>query len=145
MGSIGTAVYRGDLDALPAGPPAEAHQAARDTLGGAVAVAGQLPESAAAGFLDTAREAFTHGLQVTAATSVLVAAATAILVTVVLRRAGVDAPSDAQPEDSFEDTGTPYPTDRLATVGSPAKLPGRCCAPELVTTAADVARATEPT
>jgi DHA2 family multidrug resistance protein-like MFS transporter len=135
IGSIGTAVYRGDLDnALPAGLSAEAQETARDTLGGAVAVAGQLPESAAAGFLDTAREAFTHGLQVTAGASVLVAAATAILVTVVLRRAGVDAPADAHREAALEDTGTPSTTDRLATVHSAATLPCRCCGPELITT-----------
>jgi MFS transporter, DHA2 family, multidrug resistance protein len=109
MGSIGTAVYRGDLgDAPAAGLSAGAQEAARDTLGGAVAVAGQLPESAAAGFLDTAREAFTHGLQVTASASVLVAAATAILVTVVLRRAG-DVPSHAQPEHSLMKQGCRAP------------------------------------
>jgi MFS transporter, DHA2 family, multidrug resistance protein len=147
IGSVGTAVYRGDLDnALPAGLSAEAQEAARDTLGGAVAVAGQLPESAAAGFLDTAREAFTHGLQVTAGASVLVAAATAILVTVMLRRAGVDAPSPAQPEDAFEDTATPYAPGGLATVHSAARLPCRCCGPELITTTATSETTTqEPT
>jgi DHA2 family multidrug resistance protein-like MFS transporter len=146
MGSIGAAVYRGDLDqALAPGLPAEAQEAARDTLGGAVAVATQLPESAAAGFLDTAREAFTHGLQVTAGTSVLVAATTAILVTVVLRRAGDDAPSHAQAEAPLEDRGTPHPTDRPATVHSAATLPCRCCGPELITTAASVTRTEEPT
>jgi DHA2 family multidrug resistance protein-like MFS transporter len=136
MGSIGTAVYRGDLDDAPAaGLSAEAQEAARDSLGGAVAVAGQLPESAAAGFLDTAREAFTHGLQVTAGASVVVAAATAILITVVLRRAG-DVPSHAQPDHSLEDTGGPYTTDRIATFHSAATLPCRCCGPELITTTA---------
>jgi DHA2 family multidrug resistance protein-like MFS transporter len=146
MGSIGTAVYRGDLGhALPPGLPAEAQEAARDTLGGAVAVAGQLPESAATGFLDTAREAFTHGLQVTAAASMLVAATTAILVTVVLRRAGVAAPSHAQPEAPVEDKATPHPTARPATVRSAAALPCRCCGPELITTAASVTRTEEPT
>jgi MFS transporter, DHA2 family, multidrug resistance protein len=146
MGSIGTAVYRGDLDdALAPGLPAEAQEAARDTLGGAVAVAGQLPESAAAGFLDTAREAFTHGLQVTAGASVLVAATTAILVTVGLRRTGVAAPSPAQPEATLEDVGTPHATDRLATVHSAATLPCRCCGPELITTAAAASRTDEPT
>ena len=44
MGSIGTAVYRGDLDdALAPGLPAEAQEAARDTLGGAVAAAATAP------------------------------------------------------------------------------------------------------
>ena len=45
LGSIGTAVYRGAMaDAMPAGVPPEAAEAARDTLGGAVAAAEQLPD-----------------------------------------------------------------------------------------------------
>ena len=45
LGSIGTAVYRRTLGStLPAGLPAEAAAAARDTLGGAVGVAAELPE-----------------------------------------------------------------------------------------------------
>jgi MFS transporter, DHA2 family, multidrug resistance protein len=146
MGSIGTAVYRGDLDdTLAPGLPAEAEDAARDTLGGAVAAAGQLPETAAAGFLDAAREAFTHGLQVTAGISALVAAVAAILVIVVLRRVGVDAPAHAQPQGSSEDTGAPHAADRLATIHSAAKLPCRCCGPELITTGVDGTRTKEPT
>jgi MFS transporter, DHA2 family, multidrug resistance protein len=48
LGSIGTAVYRSQVTgALPAGVPPEAAQAARDTLGGAVAAAGQLPDQLA--------------------------------------------------------------------------------------------------
>jgi MFS transporter, DHA2 family, multidrug resistance protein len=146
LGSVGTAVYRGDLDdALAPGLPAEAQEAARDTLGGAVAVAGQLPESAATDFLDTAREAFTHGLQVTAGTSVLVAAATAILVAVVLRRAGADAPADARREAALDARGAPYASHSPATVGSPVRPPCRCCGPELITTSAGVAGTDEPT
>jgi hypothetical protein len=79
------------------------------------------------------------------AASVLVAAITAILVTVVLRRAGVAAPSPAQPEATLEDVGTPHATDRLATVHSAATLPCRCCGPELITTAAAASRTDEPT
>jgi MFS transporter, DHA2 family, multidrug resistance protein len=145
MGSIGSAVYRGDLDnALPPGLPAGAQDAARDTLGGAIAVAGQLPETAAAGILDAAHDAFTHGLQVIAGISVLVAAVAGILVIVVLRRVRVDAPAHAQPEDSTEETGAPHATDRLATTHSAATLPCRCCGPELITTATSGTSAQEP-
>ena len=43
LGSIGTAVYRGEMaDAVPTGVPPEAAELARDTLGGAVAAAGHL-------------------------------------------------------------------------------------------------------
>jgi MFS transporter, DHA2 family, multidrug resistance protein len=146
MGSIGTAVYRGDLDStLAAGLPADAQAAARDTLGGAVAVGGQLPEPTAASFLDAAREAFTHGLQVTAGISVLVAAVAAILVIVVLRRVDDAAPSHAQPEEFTEGIGTRHATDRLATVDTAAKLPCRCCGPELITTGASRMGSREPT
>src|SRR6266508_171552 len=44
LGSIGVAVYRGELaDTLPAGVPSQAAAVARDTLGGAVGVAARLP------------------------------------------------------------------------------------------------------
>ena len=63
LGSIGTAVYRGQVaDAVPAGAPTGAGDAARDTLGGAVGAADQLP----ARVLEAAAEAFTQGMQVAA-------------------------------------------------------------------------------
>ena len=80
---------------MPAGVPSSAAEAARDTLGGAQAVAEQLPEPLGAELLDAAREAFTHGLQLTAATSAAVAAALAILAAFLLRR----VPASAQPPD----------------------------------------------
>jgi len=84
LGSIGTAIYRKAMaGSVVEGIPHEAAEAARDTLGGAVAAAAQLPGSAA--LLDTARKAFTDGLQVTAMTSAVVAIGMAILVVVLLR------------------------------------------------------------
>lgn len=86
LGSIGTALYRGQVaDAVPASVPPEAADASRDTLGGAVAAADQLPDRLAAELLDTAREAFTQGLQVAALTSAVIAAATAVMAAVLLR------------------------------------------------------------
>lgn len=56
LGSIGVAIYRGQLGTgLPAGIPVEEATAARDTLGSAVAVAGQRPEELNAALLQTAR------------------------------------------------------------------------------------------
>jgi hypothetical protein len=56
LGVIGTAVYRGQVaDGVPAGVPPEAADAARDTLGGVVAVAAGLPEQLGAAVLDAAR------------------------------------------------------------------------------------------
>ena len=60
LGSIGAAVYRSQLaNTLPIRCPAsDAAAIARDTLGGAVAIAGRLPDQMGAQVLDTARDAF---------------------------------------------------------------------------------------
>ncbi|MET9421566.1 MFS transporter [Streptomyces sp. NPDC006540] len=63
LGSIGTAVYRRDIAAsAPAGLPPEALGTARETLGGASAVATELGGPAGAELLATARDAFVHGM-----------------------------------------------------------------------------------
>src|SRR6266511_2998643 len=115
LGSIGVAVYRGALaTTLPAGVPSEAAAAARDTLGGAVGIAAQLPEGLGAALLGAARAAFTQGLQLTAALSAVVAVAIAVGATVLLRdvRAAsqaapteppaTTAPAAAQPEEAIQ-------------------------------------------
>jgi DHA2 family multidrug resistance protein-like MFS transporter len=85
LGSIGTAIYRRAMaGSVLDGIPFEAAEAARDTLGGALAVAGQWPGLGTA-LLDTARRAFTSGLQVTAIASALIVVGMAILVVVLLR------------------------------------------------------------
>jgi DHA2 family multidrug resistance protein-like MFS transporter len=86
LGVIGTAVYRGRVaDALPAGTPPQAARAARDTLGGAVAAAGQLPDQLAGPLLGAARQAFTEGLHVAFAVSAATTIGVAVLAVVVLR------------------------------------------------------------
>lgn len=96
LGSIGVAVYRGQLaTTLPADLPAQAAAAARDTLGGAVAVAQQLPAGAGTTLLAAAREAFTTGLQVTAAISAVTAVGIAVLAAVLLRE--VHSSTEAAP------------------------------------------------
>ena len=98
LGSIGVAVYRNQLAAaLPAGLPSEASAVARDTLGGAVGVASQLPEGLGTVLLVAAREAFTLGLQLTAALSATVAVGVAVMATVLLR--AVPATSKAEPAE----------------------------------------------
>jgi MFS transporter, DHA2 family, multidrug resistance protein len=95
LGVVGTAVYRGQLaHGIPAGVPEPAASVARDTLGGAVAVAGQLPDRLGVPLLVAAREAFTQGLHWAAAVSAVAALAFAILVVVVLR--GKHAVTDEQ-------------------------------------------------
>jgi MFS transporter, DHA2 family, multidrug resistance protein len=86
LGSIGVAVYRGQLAAaLPAELPGQAAAAVRDTLGAAVGVAAQLPGEVGAAVLAAAQEAFIQGLQLTAALSAAIAVATAVGATVLLR------------------------------------------------------------
>ncbi len=98
LGSIGVAAYRADLaSSLPAGIPSQAAAAARDTLGGAVGVAGQLPADVGAALLAAAREAFTSGLQVAAAISAAVAVGVAVLATVTLRAVRASSQTQAEP------------------------------------------------
>ena len=86
LGSIGVAIYRAELaDLLPAAVPAEAAAIARDTLGSAVAVAGQLPEQLGAALLEAARVAFVHGMQLSSAIAAVVAVGLAILAMVTFR------------------------------------------------------------
>src|SRR2546425_204858 len=98
LGSIGTALYRRAMaGSVVDGVPREAAAAAQDALGGAVAAAEQLPGLGAA-LLDTARRAFTHGLQVTAITSALVVLGVAVLVMVSLRHVRAASELAAQPD-----------------------------------------------
>jgi DHA2 family multidrug resistance protein-like MFS transporter len=112
LGSIGIAIYRSDVAVgLPAGVPAEAASIARDTLGGAVGVAGQLPGQLGTAVLDVAREAFVQGMQVAAGISAVMAIAVAVLAVVVLRNmtpgAGTDATDDAGSDRSVDRGSAP--------------------------------------
>ncbi|HJZ49610.1 MAG TPA: MFS transporter, partial [Roseiflexaceae bacterium] len=97
LGSLGMAVYRSQLlSALPAGVPPEAADAARDTLGGVVALAGQLPGQVGTALLGVARGAFVEGLQLTAIIGAVVMAGLAILAVVLLREVSVGAGPEGQ-------------------------------------------------
>ena len=86
LGTIGTAVYRTQVeDGIPAAVPPEQAATAQDTLGGAVAVSSDLSAGLANQLLETARAAFTEGLQVVALLSAVLAALTAVGVVVFLR------------------------------------------------------------
>jgi DHA2 family multidrug resistance protein-like MFS transporter len=83
LGVVGAAVYRAHMaTAALSGVPESAAAAARDTLGGAVAAAGQLPGDTGAMLLAAAREAFTQGLHyafaIGAVASIVVAALAAV-------------------------------------------------------------------
>jgi DHA2 family multidrug resistance protein-like MFS transporter len=96
LGVIGTAAYRGQIaDAVPAGVPPGAADAARDTLGGAVAVAGQLPDRLGQALLAAARQAFIQGLHLAFAVSAAAAVAAAVLAAVLLHRLRQSAEPEA--------------------------------------------------
>jgi DHA2 family multidrug resistance protein-like MFS transporter len=88
LGSVAAAVYRGRMqDAVPAGLAAEATEAARGTVGGAFAMARQLPAEAGSTLVDAARDAFVQGLQVSAGISALILMAACALALLTLRQA----------------------------------------------------------
>jgi MFS transporter, DHA2 family, multidrug resistance protein len=93
LGSILTASYQRHLALPPAvvnsateAAPAEALAGARETLAGAVELAGTLPAPASEALAAAARAAFDSGVHITAAIALVLMAAAAILSAVVLRR-----------------------------------------------------------
>ncbi|OPG04145.1 MFS transporter [Streptomyces sp. GKU 895] len=84
LGSIGTAVYRHEM-------PASAPDTARETLGGALAVADRVP-----GLATVAREAFTTGMQGAAIGGAVFLTLAAVVAAVTLR--GVETPEPAETE-----------------------------------------------
>jgi MFS transporter, DHA2 family, multidrug resistance protein len=103
LGSIGVAVYRGQVaDEVPAGVSAADSEAARDTLGGAVDVADHLPDQVGSPLLDSARDAFTQGLQVVGVTSAAIALVMAALAALLLRRVDATHAAGAQPDLELE-------------------------------------------
>jgi MFS transporter, DHA2 family, multidrug resistance protein len=96
LGSIGAMVYRVAMtEGIPAGVPSQAGEAARGTLGGAVAVAEQLPVELGTTLLVTARDSFTQGLVLAAAISAALMIATAVVTAIVLRRGQAGAENGA--------------------------------------------------
>ena len=106
LGSIGVAIYRGEVIDLPAGIPADAAVVARDTLGGAVGVARELPTQVGAALLDVAQDAFVSGMQVAAGLSVVVAIGVAIIAVVALRDVGTGAEREASAAAEAEAAST---------------------------------------
>jgi DHA2 family multidrug resistance protein-like MFS transporter len=106
LGVTGTSVYRSRVaGAVPAGIPADTARAARDTLGGAVAAAGQLPGRAGATLASAARQSFDSGLHVVFTISALLSLAAAVAVAALLRHLNQADPEQI-PEPSTDATGS---------------------------------------
>jgi DHA2 family multidrug resistance protein-like MFS transporter len=103
------AVYRGEVaERLPAGVPAEAEAVARDTLGSALAVAGQLPGQLGEVVTSAAREAFVNGMQLTSAIAAIVSLGLAVLAWAMLRSHGTP-PAEPQTESPLPERGREQP------------------------------------
>jgi MFS transporter, DHA2 family, multidrug resistance protein len=98
LGTLGTAIYRSEVeDGIPARVPPEDAATARDTLGGAVAVADELPARVADDLVAAAQGAFTSGLQVAAFSSAVLAVVAAVIAAFALR--GVRHSAVPEPAD----------------------------------------------
>ncbi|WP_020573871.1 MFS transporter [Actinopolymorpha alba] len=99
LGSVGVAAYRANVGAaVPASLPAEALNAARETLGGAAEVARGLPERVGEALLRAAREAFVDGLQLTTAIGSAIMVAAAVVATIMLRHLRPESDQDVPSE-----------------------------------------------
>ena len=101
LGSIGTALYRH-------GVPSDVPAPARETLGGALSVAAELPGRAGDALATAAREAFTDGMQGAAIAGALLLLGAAVLAAVGLRHIRV------RPEAETANAGE---ADRLSPLG----------------------------
>jgi DHA2 family multidrug resistance protein-like MFS transporter len=104
LGSLGVAIYRGDLANLPAGLPAEAATTAKDTLGGAVQVAASLPDTLGLAVLDVSREAFVQAMQAAATISAVVAVVVAVFAIATLRHVSSGETEAAEPPKQVTET-----------------------------------------
>jgi DHA2 family multidrug resistance protein-like MFS transporter len=119
LGSVGVAIYRAEMAAgLPSSVPADAAATALDTLGGAVAVASQLPGELGATVLQLAQEAFVAGMHLTSGIATVIAFGLAILAVVALRNQRLGGGEDT------EANGAPAtPSEQVAQI-APRELEG---------------------
>jgi MFS transporter, DHA2 family, multidrug resistance protein len=93
LGSLGTALYRGQVDAPHAGVASADVHAVHDTLAGVTSVAGHVPPA----LIDSAQTAFMHGMSdVALVTAGLMLGVAALLGFTLREPAGRTAPSEAR-------------------------------------------------
>ncbi|WP_329427639.1 MFS transporter [Streptosporangium sp. NBC_01495] len=121
LGTVGTAAYSAQIAGfIPPGLPAAAAETARETLVGAVTVAEQLPQFAAA-LLNPARTAFIEGMHVTAIVSAVLMAVVIVFVLTMLRHIG---PTDAgEAPEAGQAPETEQAGDAPAEAGKEASAP----------------------
>ncbi|SFO95384.1 MFS transporter, DHA2 family, multidrug resistance protein [Amycolatopsis arida] len=106
-GSIGAAVYRARVsaDVLPADTPPAVADAARDTLGGAVAAAGELPAGVGEPLLAVTREAFLAGMQWASVALTVLLVGVTVAAAALLRGTGTGTGSAAPAAPAAEEEG----------------------------------------
>ncbi|WP_052852834.1 MFS transporter [Streptomyces avicenniae] len=112
LGSLGTAIYRNSVaDSLPAGTPAAAAEASRDTLARALDATAGMPAAAADRIITPARDAFASGLNgVAVVGAVLLTAMTVLALTMLRHVPPTNAPVHQAPADDS-------PTGATASAG----------------------------
>lgn len=124
LGSIGLAIYRGELaQSAPPALPAATQDAARDTLGAAIALARDLPGPVGVALVDAARQAFVDGMRTSATIAALVAVGLAGVALVGLRSHRV-SPAEEQAEVLSEAVPSTAPSEETAipSDGGPAHV-----------------------
>jgi DHA2 family multidrug resistance protein-like MFS transporter len=119
LGSIGVAIYRADVArSLPGDIPATAADAARDTLGAAVGVAGRLSGDLSNAVVAVAQGAFVEGMQVAATISAALAVGVAMLSLLTLRdvRMGGDDDGSKTPTEGAAEPDRPGPRPTTSPV-----------------------------
>jgi DHA2 family multidrug resistance protein-like MFS transporter len=79
LATLGTAVYRSNVESALGGLPADVAAAARESIDRAIAATGRLPAGPAADLLAAARDAFASGLHVVGIVSAIIYAGLAVL------------------------------------------------------------------
>lgn len=124
LGTLGMAVYRSQMLAtLPAGIPSEAAAAAQETLGGAVAAAGQLASPLGAEVLNAAHLAFIQGLHLLAAIGAVGFVLLTILTAVLLRHVNTHADSSESAVPELEAQGANTSDSSFEKALRPASAP----------------------
>jgi DHA2 family multidrug resistance protein-like MFS transporter len=94
LGSVITAVYRAKMANFGSDLSPDFVAGIRDSLAEAIVVADQLPVHLAQTFVESAREAFVQGMQLSAGIAGAVALTAAIIAVTVLSRSGSGSPTD---------------------------------------------------
>ncbi|MDQ3786856.1 MAG: MFS transporter [Actinomycetota bacterium] len=113
LATIGTAVYRSNVEGALGSVPADAANAARESIDRAVDAAGDLPAQQGADLLASARESFTSGLHVVGVIAAILYAGLCVLVLRAFRNANAHGGDDTAKQD--DEQPDPAPETASAT------------------------------